>query len=95
MARHSRRESFYNMAASVVCPGTNLLRPFGKLDGLDQDEIRETAYEIFFAACRSSPGFGGRTALTFYSKHNGGENEGDGIGGEGSTTPLRGQHSGH
>ncbi|KAL0884453.1 hypothetical protein Bca101_008434 [Brassica carinata] len=69
------------MAGSVVCPDTDLLWPFGKLDGLDRDEIRETAYEIFFAACRSSPGFGGRTALTFYSKHNGGDNQGDGAGG--------------
>ena len=83
MACHSRRESFSDIAASVVCPDTDLLWPFGKLDGLDRDEIRETAYEIFFAACRSSPGFGGRTALTFYSKHNGGDNEGDGLGGGG------------
>ncbi|CDY53192.1 BnaAnng12170D [Brassica napus] len=84
MVHHSRRESFSDMANSVVCPDTDLLWPFGKLDGLDRDEIRETAYEIFFAACRSSPGFGGRTALTFYSKHNGGDNQGDGAGGGGS-----------
>ncbi|CAH8368150.1 unnamed protein product [Eruca vesicaria subsp. sativa] len=81
MVHHSRRESFSDMAGSIVCPDTDLLWPFGKLDGLDRDEIRETAYEIFFAACRSSPGFGGRTALTFYSKHNGGDNQGDGVGG--------------
>ncbi|KAH0905573.1 hypothetical protein HID58_037400 [Brassica napus] len=86
MARHSRRESFSDTAASTVCPDTDLLWPFGKLDGLDKDEIRETAYEIFFAACRSSPGFGGRTALTFYSKHNGGDNEGDVIGGGGGSS---------
>ncbi|KAJ4874017.1 hypothetical protein Rs2_44204 [Raphanus sativus] len=87
MARHSRRESFSDIAASVVCPDTDLLWPFGKLDGLDRDEIRETAYEIFFAACRSSPGFGGRTALTFYSKHNGGgDNEGDNVGGGGGSS---------
>ncbi|CAN6903153.1 unnamed protein product [Brassica oleracea] len=84
MVHHSRRESFSDMANSVVCPDTDLLWPFGKLDGLDRDEIRETAYEIFFAACRSSPGFGGRTALTFYSKHNGGDNQGEGAGGGGS-----------
>ncbi|KAG5387551.1 hypothetical protein IGI04_039021 [Brassica rapa subsp. trilocularis] len=83
MVHHSRRESFSDMANSVVCPDTDLLWPFGKLDGLDRDEIRETAYEIFFAACRSSPGFGGRTALTFYSKHNGGDNQGEGAGGGG------------
>ncbi|ESQ36478.1 hypothetical protein EUTSA_v10006651mg [Eutrema salsugineum] len=84
MARHSRRESFSDFAGSVVCPDTDLLWPFGKLDGLDREEIRETAYEIFFAACRSSPGFGGRTALTFYSKHNvTGDHQGDGVGGGG------------
>lgn len=87
MARHSRRESFSDMAGSVVCPDTDLLWPFGKLDGLDRDEIRQTAYEIFFAACRSSPGFGGRTALTFYSKHNGADHQGDGLGGGGSGSP--------
>ncbi|KAE8717665.1 peptide transporter PTR3-A-like [Hibiscus syriacus] len=34
--------------------------PFGHLDGLDCDDIREAAYEIFFTACRSpSSGSGG------------------------------------
>lgn len=28
--------------------------PFGRLDTLGQDELRETAYELFFACCRSS-----------------------------------------
>nr|XP_043625138.1 protein unc-13 homolog [Erigeron canadensis] len=42
--------------------------PFGSLQGgLDLDDIRVTAYEIFFTSCRSSPGFGGRNALQFYS----------------------------
>ncbi|CAI9776015.1 unnamed protein product [Fraxinus pennsylvanica] len=50
--------------------------PFGKLDGLDRDDLREAAYEIFFTACRSSPGFGGRSALTYYNPSDGG----DGIG---------------
>ncbi|XAR62683.1 hypothetical protein NMG60_11017531 [Bertholletia excelsa] len=31
--------------------------PFGKVEGLGPDDLRETAYEIFFAACRSSPCF--------------------------------------
>ncbi|OIW21534.1 hypothetical protein TanjilG_06152 [Lupinus angustifolius] len=54
--------------------------PFDKLsvDGLDHDDIKETAYEIFFTACRSSPGFGGRSAITFYSKHDNNGNEGTG-----------------
>ncbi|XP_020221748.1 protein unc-13 homolog [Cajanus cajan] len=50
---------------------SDLAWPFDKLEGLDHDDIRETAYEIFFTACRSSPGFGGRSAITFYSKHEG------------------------
>lgn len=91
MGHHTRRESYpsatssrldYNLlsqrrldAASTV----SLSWPFGKLDGLDADHVRETAYEIFFTSCRSSPGFGGRHALTFYSNHennNGGGGEG-------------------
>lgn len=68
----------------MLCPNTDLLWPFGKLEGLDRDDIRETAYEIFFTACRSSPGFGGRTALTFYSNHNSNDHHGDGGGGIGS-----------
>ncbi|GAU26821.1 hypothetical protein TSUD_289260 [Trifolium subterraneum] len=61
-----------------------LIWPFNHID-LDDDDIRETAYEIFFASCRSSPGFGGRSALTFISKH---EN-----GGTGGTTPTPGTPS--
>ena len=44
----------------------DLTSPFIKLERLSQDEIRETAYEIFFTACRSSPGFGGRNAHSFH-----------------------------
>jgi hypothetical protein len=52
--------------------------PFQKLEGLNADEVRETAYEIFFTSCRSSPGFGGRHALTFYSNHENNGGSGDG-----------------
>ncbi|XP_030463969.1 protein unc-13 homolog [Syzygium oleosum] len=41
--------------------------PFGELPGLEANDIRETAYEMFFMSCRSSPGFGGRSALMFHS----------------------------
>ncbi|XP_010522465.1 PREDICTED: uncharacterized protein LOC104801075 [Tarenaya hassleriana] len=94
MAHHPRRESFSvplsNLGSTVVCQDTDLLWPFGKLDGLDRDDIRETAYEIFFTACRSSPGFGGKTALTFYSSHSSsdGDNHGDGGGGGGPRSPA-------
>ncbi|KAK7315308.1 hypothetical protein VNO77_33848 [Canavalia gladiata] len=50
---------------------SDLAWPFDEVEGLEHDEIRETAYEIFFTACRSSPGFGGRSALSFFSKHDG------------------------
>lgn len=46
---------------------TDLFWPFGKLEGIDRDDFREAAYEIFFTACRSSPGFGGRNAITYYN----------------------------
>ncbi|RDX78457.1 hypothetical protein CR513_41269, partial [Mucuna pruriens] len=55
---------------------SDLKWPFREIGGLDHDDIRETAYEIFFTACRSSPGFGGRSAISFYSKHD--ENGGGG-----------------
>lgn len=48
----------------------NLVSPISKLEGLSQDDIRETAYEIFFTACRSSPGFGGRQAHSFHFNNN-------------------------
>ncbi|KAI3459535.1 hypothetical protein Pfo_016198 [Paulownia fortunei] len=58
-------------------PTVDFLSPFGKLDGLDRDDFREAAYEVFFTACRSSPGFGGRSAITYYNSSDGG---GDGNG---------------
>ncbi|XP_028769572.1 protein unc-13 homolog [Neltuma alba] len=70
MRHHPRRLEFPEKDNDVVCP-------FGNLEGLDQDDIRETAYEIFFTACRSSPGFGGgRNALTFHSSHENGDGGG-------------------
>lgn len=42
--------------------------PFGShIEGLDEDDLCMAAYEIFFTSCRSSPGFGGRTTLSFHS----------------------------
>ncbi|KAI3823060.1 hypothetical protein L1987_04486 [Smallanthus sonchifolius] len=59
-------------------PDLDLSCPFGTLeDGLD---IRTTAYELLFTSCRSSPGFGGRNAIQFYSSD--GEN--------GCVSPLKG-----
>ncbi|KAB2014752.1 hypothetical protein ES319_D09G249000v1 [Gossypium barbadense] len=53
--------------------------PFEYLDGLDCDAIREAAYEIFFTACRSSPGFGGRnTSMSSSHDHHGNVVDGGG-----------------
>lgn len=57
--------------------------PFGKIDSLSQDDLRETAYELFFASCRSSPGFGGRTPISYYSASYNEEGGGGGKGGGG------------
>lgn len=35
---------------------SDLFSPFGKLDNIHPDDIRQTAYELFFTSCRSSPG---------------------------------------
>ncbi|KAI5348150.1 PREDICTED: LOW QUALITY PROTEIN uncharacterized [Prunus dulcis] len=86
---HARRDS---LCSSFLAPrpdyhdsDPDLIWPFGKLDGIDRDDVRETAYEIFFTACRSAPGFGGRNALVFYSNHeNNNSNSNNNGGGDGS-----------
>ncbi|GAV60308.1 DUF810 domain-containing protein [Cephalotus follicularis] len=84
MAHHQRGESFagpYCVPCTSLSPdSTDLSWPFAKLQGLDHDDLRETAYEVFFTACRSSPGFGGRNAITFYSSNDHGEGGGGGTG---------------
>ncbi|KAL5711960.1 hypothetical protein ACHQM5_014181 [Ranunculus cassubicifolius] len=62
MPTHSRRES---LAGSVSAFRSDLFEnddidleyPFGKINGLDREDLRTAAYEIFFTACRSTPGF--------------------------------------
>ncbi|KAK8368241.1 hypothetical protein V6Z12_A01G027200 [Gossypium hirsutum] len=93
MGRQSHRDYFsghVHGASTAISPtststsisddnnNTDLVWPFGKLEDLDHDDIREAAYEIFFTACRSSPGFGGRNALSFYSSQ---DHHGNGDGG--------------
>lgn len=88
MGHHTRRESLsaphvasrpdHHEAAEI-----DLAWPFVKIAGMDRDDVRETAYEIFFTACRSSPGFGGRNALTFYSSNHQ-ESNGEGGGSVGT-----------
>ncbi|KAH6778071.1 hypothetical protein C2S51_009383 [Perilla frutescens var. frutescens] len=64
-------------------PVTDLSSPLGKIDGLERDELREAAYEVFFTACRSSPGFGGRSALSYYNSSDAGDLSGSGPGSPG------------
>lgn len=59
-------------SGSSLTDFADLQSPFGPIDPLSVDELRETAYELFFASCRSSPGFGGRTPITYYSDDGGG-----------------------
>ncbi|KAK1413646.1 hypothetical protein QVD17_35422 [Tagetes erecta] len=64
----NRREYFQDPTnhISVPSPPNDLSYPFGNINDLDYDDLRKTAYEIFFTSCRSSPGFGGRTAITVH-----------------------------
>nr|XP_043611336.1 protein unc-13 homolog [Erigeron canadensis] len=85
MAVLSRHEYFQDPANHIVVPSSpipqaepicldannDLSFPFGNIDGLDHDDLRMTAYEVFFTACRSSPGFGTHTAVTLYLSDNG------------------------
>ncbi|CAL5070974.1 unnamed protein product [Urochloa decumbens] len=58
MGRRRLSASSLPEAAGAIIPDhpfpPELRWPFGRLDALSQDELRESAYEIFFAACRSS-----------------------------------------
>ncbi|GFY82792.1 hypothetical protein Acr_02g0010320 [Actinidia rufa] len=71
--------------AAATPTADDLPWPFGRLDGFDHDDLRETAYEIFFTACRSSPGFGGRNALTYYPSDGGTAADGGGM-----VSPVKG-----
>lgn len=71
--RRLSASSLPEAAGAIPNPFPPKLRwPFGHLDALSQDELRESAYEIFFSACRSSTlagtrpsiATGGRTVVT-------------------------------
>ncbi|XP_062186069.1 protein unc-13 homolog [Phragmites australis] len=54
--RHLSASSMLEAAGAIPDPFPSELRwPFGHLDSLNRDEFRESAYEIFFVACRSTP----------------------------------------
>ncbi|XP_077252796.1 protein unc-13 homolog isoform X2 [Tasmannia lanceolata] len=96
MGPHSRRESLAGSSSSFLSRSwdsfesepLDLDYPFEKINGVDKDDLRETAYEVFFTACRSSPGFGGRNALNYYSAQD--STSGAGEGGGGSPTAAGG-----
>ncbi|KAL1536154.1 protein unc-13 [Salvia divinorum] len=75
MGRDFRISVTHQSAPSSPAPNTHhpftpthdLSSPFSGIGGLERDELREAAYEVFFTACRSSPGFGGRSALSYYN----------------------------
>ncbi|KAL3648753.1 hypothetical protein CASFOL_005156 [Castilleja foliolosa] len=52
----------------------DLTSPFGR------EDFREAAYEVFFTACRSSPGFGGRSAINYYNSNHSDDADGMGSG---------------
>ncbi|KAL0414273.1 UNVERIFIED_CONTAM: protein unc-13 [Sesamum radiatum] len=66
--------------AHLACtpPVHDLFSPFGQLDGLDTTDFREAAYEVFFTACRSSPGFGGRSVAAHHNSLDEGGEGGNG-----------------
>ncbi|PKU72538.1 protein unc-13 homolog [Dendrobium catenatum] len=52
--------------ASISSGDSEINWPFGaRLGTLRRSDLRETAYEIFFMSCRSSPGFGNRGAIAY------------------------------
>ncbi|XAR48942.1 hypothetical protein NMG60_11031936 [Bertholletia excelsa] len=79
MFQQTRRDAMAVSSPDQHSPadGSDLQWPFGHLDSITDDDIRETAYEIFFMACRSSPGFGGRNGSI---SHHSGDGGGDGYG---------------
>ncbi|KAI3894500.1 hypothetical protein MKW92_033083 [Papaver armeniacum] len=93
MGYHSRRESYAGTSSfcstrsdfDQLLETVDLDWPFGKVEGVDKDDLRETAYEVFFTSCRSSPGFGGRNALSYYpSGHDNSNGDGGSFGGGGN-----------
>ncbi|KAM3326828.1 protein unc-13 [Capsicum chacoense] len=73
----------------VASGDIDLMCPFENIDGLRRDHFRDAAYEIFFTACRSSPGFGSRTALSYHSPSEGGDGSGTGVGSTSPGSPVK------
>ncbi|XP_072963240.1 protein unc-13 homolog [Typha angustifolia] len=82
---HSVSSSTVSRSDSEIDYDIELECPFGRLEAFSRADLRETAYELFFMSCRSSPGFGGggcrNGPLNYYPSTGPAEN-----GGEGSPT---------
>lgn len=87
MTQHPRHAN--TIGEDVVSVDVDLAWPFENLDGLYRDDFRDAAYEIFFTACRSSPGFGGRTAVSYHNPSEGGDGSGSGAGSTSPGSPVK------
>ncbi|KAL8262813.1 hypothetical protein R6Q59_024162 [Mikania micrantha] len=78
----NRREYFQDPNKHICVPSppaprsvcldaaNDLSFPFGNIDEFHPDDLRATAYEIFFTACRTSPGFRSHDATTIHPFEN-------------------------
>ncbi|XP_060180312.1 protein unc-13 homolog [Lycium barbarum] len=87
MTQHPRHAN--TIGEDVVSVDFDLDWPFENIDGLHRDHFRDAAYEIFFTACRSSPGFGGRTAISYHNPSEGGDGSGSGAGSTSPGSPVK------
>lgn len=63
--------------------------PFGRIESLSRTDLRETAYEIFFMSCRSSPSFNATRSgpMSYNHSNSSGESNGE-------VSPSGGSHIG-
>lgn len=73
----------------VASVDIDLIWPFENIDGLNREHFRDAAYEIFFTACRSSPGFGSRTAMSHHNPSEGGDGSGSQAGSTSPGSPVK------
>ncbi|KAJ8547202.1 hypothetical protein K7X08_010788 [Anisodus acutangulus] len=87
MTQHLRHAN--TIGEDVASVDIDLVWPFENIDGLHRDHFRDAAYEIFFTACRSSPGFGGRTAISYHNPSEVGDGSGSGAGSTSPGSPVK------
>ncbi|KAK4341661.1 hypothetical protein RND71_040162 [Anisodus tanguticus] len=87
MTQHLRHAN--TIGEDVASVDIDIVWPFENIDGLHRDHFRDAAYEIFFTACRSSPGFGGRTAFSYHNPSEGGDGSGSRTGSTSPGSPVK------